>query len=903
MDSVDFAVWLDILRKLPSDAPQWEQASQFAERLTLIIAEKEQERARTSELLQALTEIGGKFSGELDFLGINAETELRITSTPPDDIQSCLAAVSNVEGSLIELKEARSTTFDRLQIAAESVQRHVDTLKELLAGAESAIDETEHADVLRPSDPTEEAHLAASAHNADSQMEEEAVGASTEVESECESPIEAYEQTDDGKAQEESASIHPDDAPNEENILPDSSSHEDQHYDELTGKNDLEEGFTLKETSVPEDSQETLRPHGIEESAMAAKHYLKSSSLEDLENLLWSLIAEDDLSGAYWVAEYLFEKNHRSTILPELVKALLGSRSLSPDSNRYVADLFDVASKYENAEASGAQGLLELAASIYPSLIAPHSSMLGLLQTPTVFPVAGVLVAAVNEFARFGDALRPEYIKGAGESARRQDEIMKASALAGNWLEDAPKRKYSSLMWATNVWKHLTGANGKISELLSAVIDDDRTEANFVKERTDEWTQDVATDDINQINQFLAEGKTPRPPITGRARNWLLNGIEEAKSIALHWCELVQYESEVKEGAQESYLVQRVDELRNEMRQHADKVVQSLSELTTDANPMEIACAARCALRSLEQVFTSLDIDVDHNLPDVPVVVERMRHINSDSQNLRTSMARRLMWTRNIAMDDEGVWVGDGLEQVMRDLAESTSESMSQEATIEQRLRIQDYRFFDIMSAGVSPEGKERLKGLYRRSRQDSDATLKKYVEEIKNGKDQAVRDGVIDIDDDNWIMYGLIVADIENAIESDEEILNYPSRTGQLDQVRGGLEAEERRRRAQLQGEWNEEFSDLSENAGSAVVAWQEKFSAARKRGNIRVMEECVIRLRNHSLGEPLPDPGSSDEVDDIEGNAISEFVAFVDRISDIEEYARTSIGLTSLESRLTSI
>ena len=173
-------------------------------------------------------------------------------------------------------------------------------------------------------------------------------------------------------------------------------------------------------------------------------------------------------------------------------------------------------------------------------------------------------------------------------------------------------------------------------------------------------------------------------------------------------------------------------------------------------------------------------------------------------------------------------------------------------------------------------------------------------MQQVEREVIQAARDGVIEIDDDNWILwYALELPDIKGAVESDDEILNYSPMSIRLQDIQKGIEHEETARQTQLQGEWDNEFSRHADNFTPELQAWQDKFATARDTGNIRVMEECVIRLRNYSLGESLPDAASGlDDAD--KGNALSEFVAFVDSIPNIEEHARRGIGLATLQSRM---
>ena len=893
MSSVDFSQWLDQLRKLPTSGPQWEHAKQFIDDATEIITEKETQRNRIEELVSAADDISERFSGELGFLGVAPDAVSWPDVRVPSDPHMILEAISQLESSLVEFREARSISLETLQQAAVLVRHNLEALNEHIAEAQSP----------------EQVEASSSAVDI--------------VEDSLTVPLREDETSDLGRSAKVSAdeSAH---LSNEESILADGRQLDDEsttatpvdiHVDEPPGApqdspasgletSDRQIKDHVEESRESENNGETQQRHGLEESQVVARRFLNSTSLYDLETLMWTLIAEDDLTGAYWIAQFLSDEKYDLALSPTLLQALQASRWLSPESNQYVGDLFAIVANYDDTALDPAKGLLEFAASLHPSLIAPLSNMVGWLKPPEVCPELKGLVSAVSEYALTGNpAVRPEYITGVGESVRRQDEISNASLRAEKWLADAPMKKSGNLARATSVWKVLTGPQGKITEILSPVRVDDRTKVDVVKAEVSEWDSDAAMETIHRIDQLLEEGKTPKPKITGRARNWLVTGIAEAKEIARHWCELVDYENEVQQGPRDKYLIQRVNVLRDEVERVSRLVVDALSELTNEDNPTELAAAAQCAKRSLGQVFKSLDIHTDCRIPDQPATVVDLHSIRRADDDLTISMTNRLLWTRVVGIDDDGYLMENAiLATLIPDLVTGISEQMSLEQAMEQRIGLQDYRFFETMNSGIVTEKREYLESLYTRARQDSNTTLKRNVEDIEKSVHQAVRDGVIDIDDDNWIIYHVGIDEIVNSMGTEQPILNYPSTFNQLTEMQDSLQAEKKRKLAQLQREWDQEIASLSNRDTPAVAAWEEKFGAAREHANVRVMEECVIRIRNHSIGESLPQVDWDDNGKTM-GDEIQNFVGFINGVTDAEEYARTGSGLNSLQDRLASI
>ena len=952
MSSVDFEKWVNELREMPSGAPQWEFASQFIEEVAQIAAEKATERNRRARFVGAIGEIISNFSEELEFLKFHDGLSALNTASPQSDVEKVLEVIAAFQTSLVDYRQAKEKIADsgdhelllrnvtNLQQAAEMSETHYNALREFF-------DEGPHPDAPQQKPPAEDEPIDDFTESVVEEAESEEDYNTQESEDPSASQDQEGEQDAQGEVPANKDLRHSEDTgvesnggerpgslrPQVLNVQESKSANDEQGIDSTSPDTDNvsevsvgSDDIAVDENTKSEASIATLknvteptgpvdgpvgtaeeipdhapkleeRRYGIEGSKAAANRYLRTSSLQDLESLMWSLVAEDDLSAAYWVARYLSERNYEDVITPELLRAVQGSRWLAPASNRYVSDLSEFVHEYDRAGVNTAQQLLELAASLHSSLIAPHSNMWGLLKTPDACPSAGSIVSTFDDFARYGHALRPEYIEGMGESARHHDDITAASEAAKFWLESAAARRYSTFQPATNVWLHLTGEGGTISQMLAPVKNDDRTLVRSVAESIEEDSDDL----INRIGRSLTDG--PWVPITGRARNWLINGISEANGLAERWCELVEYERDVQTGAQDRFLIEHVTNLRSEVQIRSRQFVEALCELMKDSYPTDIASAAQCALRSMEQVLQSLDINIDVGIPSASVVGRDLTRINRNagSHNLSVAVSRRLLWTGSVDFRDDSEWEGQSLDGAICGLAKGISGTMPLEDAIRRRFDSQDFRFFEVMMEGVLvDEQKESLRKRCKVAQQDSLVTLESRVKDVKETVIQALRDGVIEIDDDDWILYDLVMSDISEAVQSEDEILSYVSMYLQLQDIQDGIERLELQKQDVFQDDWDKLFSALADKAAPAIKAWQEKFKAARDNRNVRVMEECVIRLSSHSLGEPLPDSNSNDVLDAPGRNTLTEFVAFVDGIQDVERYVQDSSGLASLESRL---
>ena len=570
---------------------------------------------------------------------------------------------------------------------------------------------------------------------------------------------------------------------------------------------------------------------------------------------------------------------------------------MSWDVDRFVTDLFDIVSNYTRSEESGAQELLEFAASIHATAAAPYSQMLDWLRTPECCPALEPIVRQISELPIKGVSLRPEYVRGLGESVTHNEAISSACEDARKWLEEAPM-KFTRFGRANNVWKYLISENGQIGEMLEPIIHDTRSDVSKVEEGMVGWSQDSASGLINQIDRELQTGRVPKPPITGDARNWLLRGIEDAKYMAEQWCRLVARDYDIRAKASNTYLIEQVTELRSEIQLASQPATEALSELSLESNPIEIAASALCAKRSLLQLLDTLDIESNSVNPVSPVI-EELVLIIGNAESLDLAMARRLLWTDCVNLDNAGAPLRDSLCEIVRDLADGARNEKSLVNAVESQIERQDYRFLDIAINGVSEETKESITVRRQKAIQDSTATLEDYVGSVQRKVRQAARDGIIETDDANWINYN---RRIENIV-SGGDTLNFPVLTEELEDIETGLQELTERRYAKLFEEWEAVLTDHPDADSDAISTWNEKFDFAKDRRDIRVMEECLMRLSTGSFGVTYQHLDALDDSGDGAQNSLAEFISFFEQVKDIEAHTRSSTGLAALQSRLSSL
>ncbi len=458
--------------------------------------------------------------------------------------------------------------------------------------------------------------------------------------------------------------------------------------------------------------------------------------------------------------------------------------------------------------------------------------------------------------------------------------------------------KSTNYQRANGVWRNLTGEGGELVALLSPVSLDNRSEVGKVRELLDTWNPQYSIDIINQINRELEKSRVTKALITGNARNWLLKGIDDARSIAEEWSRFVKIGDEIAQGSQNTYLVQQVTDLRRQIQEKSELVQEALTKLSSDSTLLETTAAALCARRSLNQLFAAIDIACGEISP-VSHTVGTLQLVCSTTGNLSLAIARRLLWADHRNLTDEGVPIPNALNAVVIDLADSLRTQRSLQEAIERQLSAQDYRFVDSMISGVSKDDRAKYRSNTRRAKQDSLATLHNHVNTIQSKVNQAARDGAIETDDQNWVAYHKTL----QAVSSQEDVLNFRELFVELEDLEKDLEKQSDKRFAELCEEWVSVSAAGEGHESGLVSAWIDKFKLAKGKKDIRVMEECLMRLRVGSVLESHQDIGSLEEPYGAGKDSLAGFISFSESIRDIERYTRSSDGLRALQSSLSMV
>ena len=670
----------------------------------------------------------------------------------------------------------------------------------------------------------------------------------------------------------------------------------------VIGRDILDAGEVTLLITVSAADNETNRVYTV---------FLKKATTVDLPRILWSLVSQDDLAGAYWLSKSMSAQGLNTPIEPSLLKAAQGARWLKADSDVYVEDLFDIVGSTEAADDRDDQVLLRLGASLLPSLIAPETNMLGWLSSPRCLPVMDTIVSPIKEFAGMGYSCLPEHVNGDEGFQSLEVRITEASDEARRWLGEASNYQ-TNFRRAVIIWQYLC-RDGLVGRMLTIAAEDDRSQAEIARACVEEIRQGDYAEIFDRGYSATAPRHSKPAQIVGGARDWLIKRLGEAKDRAEAWYKLVVRAMVNHSENSDQWLQERVSHLRQELRANYLPVMEGLLELGAASNPPSVAGSAICAARSLEQLGAYLDLGLNTSssleqpsvVRDVTRVVEshRQRAIVEDTDStLETAMAARLFWVDSLDLNDLGL---PRSEQDLLLLSSSDSRLDLPDTGLEEAIRnrinnLQDFRFVDFMIEGLSGDAIERVNSLVSSAIVDDRRTLQGDIEATRATIEQAEKDGVIEFEGATWDKHVETLNDIVVG-----EIKNFKAAFDSLDSIRSELDEEREKRRQELLNEWDDLLSSSDEGEQNVGSLFDEVNSTFKQASNsstldIRVMEDCVSRLRNFQAEDEIALPNLSPERE--RTSSLEEFLSWCQEIKDPKAYANDNGGLKRFRQELTT-
>ena len=635
---------------------------------------------------------------------------------------------------------------------------------------------------------------------------------------------------------------------------------------------------------------------------------VKGQTVHDFPSLLWSLVALDDLSGAYWVATFLVEQGLSPPVSPLLLKALQGGRWLSPDSDTYITELFDIVAEFQESDDTDVQTLLRISASLLPSLIAPETNLLAWLASPRCLPALESIISPIKAFASTGNSLRPEHISGNEGLQHIQSLIVDASNEARRWLAEAANYQ-TKFPWAVRVWQYLC-RDGVLTQMLTPVSADRRDQLKDVEGYVNLLTRDGYIETINQAEHLMGGRPRKQGAIVGNARDWLIKRIEEGKDRATTWCRLVSREAAAQPGKLDSWQQDQVAKLRSQLQDECPNIFDALLELGAEPNPQDVRAAARCATRSLQQLTEYLNIDVRHEAPWVPSqlvsdlttahsVASLPSPPNDQVNHLETAISTRLLWVPSLELSDAMQPVSDDrLAQMAQTAPTSSSDGPSLIEVIQSRVDHRDFRFCDILMSSLPTEALDRTRAKYAAELNIERKTLREAIESTQTAVAQAEKDGVLEFEGSMWNKHQHALEDLDP-----DSILHFGPVYNNLQTLRQELHRERNQRGLELLEEWQilmeRMISDIDVNDDFLTeVSSTFQIASSADSLDIRVMEDCVSRVRNHQSGEEASIASIIPDRDQI--RSLEKFLTFSGTLRDPKAHSRDSNGLRNLVQEL---
>lgn len=615
---------------------------------------------------------------------------------------------------------------------------------------------------------------------------------------------------------------------------------EPKHKDEVYIKNEgLISGMEEEISEQPrkpmkrEGSRVTYLGDIIPSSSYAAKI---SASYEnsELENLLWSLIYEDDLAGAYWLAKAIEFRDGSCAVASWMIMAILGARWISSESGHYVENLLEIAKAHKPGQ-NYVDNIFGLAASIRPALIQPDSGLIDWLQRPQrSSQQVSKLVDSVREFSKYGRAIMPEDVMGAAGSQNLSIKIADISASADRWLKESISKK-TKIKIATEVWRNLTGNRGVVREILKPVVGNDRERVQSVKEALKSWQRlDYIERKIDDITEEVSKLRSRK--IVGSPRQNIIRNIGEAFDFAYSWCQLIDRENEYKKKG--SKLNQHVRDLQKSISECASALRESFGELTRDTETAPIASAFACFSRSVEQVFQDINLGNVSN-PASPSG-QSFSWIFKNSRDLQEALGKRLILVPEYTSSYGLNLVEESKDEFFKPFCNSIASARSLEDAISMWFYEQDYRFLEQTSAAFDQLKLEELKKNYKDAVNNSDQKLKEVLSVTSSNIEQALVDGVIR--EEQHSKYNDTVQSIELSKD-----LNYRIKNEVLNGITSQIESQREERLDELKNDWNYLQRQMDKSSSVSLRKGQvsDFVEDALSRKDTRVVEECLAHLK----------------------------------------------------------
>ena len=799
----------------PSDASEWEsdQIEAFVEQVRLLAKQKcdEQKKAGRIHLQQTLDQLRDDYAREIAFfdfesLGI---ANWQAANCPADQVPKRAKMVVNLLEQLNGLRLLEQETPENFQ----ETRKHRTDLNDTEDRINSLAKQLEQE--FAEAEPEPQQTLEEVTEDDD--------------EPDTDPPESRKGPTDERPGSDEEQQAEKDARPPADESKMETSSNEQDAEAELSEQPDESETKRSQPATAPPQPPDK-KPAKLLSVQEAAANLHEDDSDEHWESLGWSLLAEADLAGAYWLARSLKTSGRDVPVAPELLAVLQGSRWLEDDADSLVRDILEIASDW--APQTTTEKLLGFAAALRPSLIAPHAGLVGWLpQRDEINPALGKLSDAIRIFARAGFPLRDDDFRGVENQAILRDEIDRIAIDAGRLLANNQNRKLI-IPRATHILRYLVDRKGDLSRLLTPVKDYQVDKIVEVRERILGFQRrDQIVDRIHQIDRELTSSK-PSKPLTGVFRDQLVRSIEDAVTKAVLWCSLIEQQEFVRNKG--DWWTDQVKELRDQIQAVLPEIRSELDRMQrNDQDQPEAACGFVLG-RSFDQVVGMLGLEEQSSMKDPYGWMRR------ESISLQQALARRTLWLPEVTLDDDGCPQNDQLNEIAEYLRLSLAENRTLSAACDRWIETEDFRFIDVLKTALEDdENRQLLEDRLDEALRGARAAFEEKVAEVLGAIEQQLVDGLL-VEEER--------ADLNSELEM--TTLGHPLYLRPLFNRLDEIDQELNQKRIDRLQELEDQWSQMRQGVGQEIQGEQfeavERFiQIAFRQSDTRIVEEGLARLR----------------------------------------------------------
>lgn len=492
----------------------------------------------------------------------------------------------------------------------------------------------------------------------------------------------------------------------------------------------------LQPASLPAQTEPPPLPRSTRQDA--AQALLQRPSLETQAALLYALVTDGDIAGAYWLARALEAQAGDSPVPSWLLSALAGASRLQGDSTVLTAGLLQISSTHPSPQEEHLQPLAVAAA--LPSIIrAPGSGLASWLVTPDSYRYLRSIIDPVRAFSLHGLNLPADsqlILRGRTERAER---ISAAIVDLRRWREKVEGQR-TSYIPAKQVLDYML-AEGELAELLESALQNDRSHLDDLGKQLLLWRDRSYAEVI--VDEMRRRKDVNKKSIVGPAQQWIHSRIEELCNLVRTWHELALLDERLSNNY--DWVINQLDELRRKVATALPEVLQALREHTQENDSAPVAAGVAALRRALFQLADMLSCRPPGEALAQPADVAFREQLLEIEGGLEAMLERRLLTLPAIYLPADRKQWGGALQALFQELPREILSDWRLESCIEGWLARRDFRFIPrLLHLVADQQRRQEFEDRMRLEQEAARRSLKQHIERTRADIEQAVVDGFI---------------------------------------------------------------------------------------------------------------------------------------------------------------